>query len=143
MALHLIKLCVGVHSVGELVGYMAQRGRAGGRRGARHAHVTRMAPKRAGELLAGGSLYWVISGQVAARQSLLAIEPFTDADGVGRCKLWMDCEVVKVLPRRFRAFQGWRYLAGEDAPTDLNASDLGLGAMPDALRAELGALGLL
>src|SRR5579863_4865139 len=118
---------------------MAARMREARERGApsRQAHVTRMTPKRAEQLLAGGSLYWVIAGQVAARQRLAAIEPFTDADGIGRCKLWMDAEVVKVLPRPVRPFQGWRYLAPEQAPPDLTAAGAGFSAMPDALRAEL------
>src|SRR5579863_5404275 len=139
MPLHLIKLCVGVDTVGELVRYMTARGKARAKAGeeAWHAHVTRMTPKRAEQLLAGGSLYWVIAGQVAARQRLAAIEPFTDADGIGRCKLWMDAEVVKVLPRPVRPFQGWRYLAPEQAPPDLTAAGAGFSAMPDALRAEL------
>jgi len=145
MALHLIKLCVGCDSVRELAGYMAARGKAGVKRGlgGRHAHVTRMAPKRAEELLAGGSLYWVIAGQLAARQRLVDIEPFTDDEGIGRCKLWMDVAVVKVVPRPVRAFQGWRYLQADAAPPDLSQAGEGLAMMPDAMRAELGALGLL
>jgi len=143
MALHLIKLCVGIDSVGELIAYRAALANAPPRLEARHVHVTRMMPKRAEELLAGGSLYWVIAGQVAARQRLVEVEPFTDADGVGRCKLWMDPEVVKVVPRPYRAFQGWRYLQPDDAPPDLARAGEGLATMPDAMRAELGALGLL
>ena len=145
MALHLIKLCVGVDSVRELAGYMEAGGRAWVRRGlaARHAHVTRMVPKRAEDLLAGGSLYWVIAGQLAARQRLLSIEPFTDEEGIGRCKLWMDATVVKVVPRPVRAFQGWRYLQVAAAPPDLSQAGDGLAMMPDSMRAELGALGLI
>jgi hypothetical protein len=47
------------------------------RRGAllRHAHVTRMAPKRAVDILEGGSLYWVIKGQISARQAMVGVEP--------------------------------------------------------------------
>ena len=109
----------------------------------RHAHVTRMTPKRAEDLVDGGSLYWVIKGQIAARQALLAVEPFRDADGVGRCRLWLDGEVVAVAPRPMRAFQGWRYYAPKDAPPDLDESQAGVAAMPEALRRELASLGLL
>ncbi len=145
MSLNLIKLCVGCDSIGELSGWMTDRGKANVSRGLgrRHAHITRMMPKRAEELLAGGSLYWVIAGQLSARQQLVGIESFVDEEGIGRCKLWMDCKVVKVLPRPFRAFQGWRYLTEEDAPADLAGKGEGLAEMPDRMRAELGALGLI
>ena len=100
-----------------------------------------MVPRRVEELLDGGSLYWVIKGQIAARQVLTAIEPFTDSEGIGRCRLLLDTAVVRVRPRPFRAFQGWRYLETKDCPPDLasqNAED-----MPESLRSELVALGLL
>ena len=51
---------------------------------AEHIHTTRMVPKRVDELLDGGSLYWVIRGQISARQRLVAIRPFVDKEGIGR-----------------------------------------------------------
>ena len=109
----------------------------------RHAHVTRMTPKRAEDILGGGSLYWVIKGQIGARQRIVGIEPFMDKDGIGRCRLWLDGEVVAVAPRPMRAFQGWRYYAAKDAPPDLDESQRGLAEMPETLRRELAGLGLL
>lgn len=143
MTLHLIKLAVGADSLGDLRQWMAARMAEAKRRGAplRHAHVTRMTPKRAQEILDGGSLYWVIKGQIAARQALSAIEPFTDGDGIGRCCLVLDATIVRVMPRPFRAFQGWRYLQPKDCPPDLASQDA--GEMPESLRIELAALGLL
>ncbi len=145
MPLHLIKLCVGADSLEDLRSWMASRMREAKQRGApaRHAHVTRMAPKRADELIDGGSLYWVIKGQIGARQTLVGVEPFGDADGIGRCKLWLDGEVVPVAPRPMRAFQGWRYYEPKDAPPDLDGRGAGVSAMPEGLRRELAALGLL
>jgi hypothetical protein len=134
MTLHLLKLCVGVESIAELETYQARR------RGP-PVHVTRRVPRRVEDLLDGGSLYWVIKGQIAARQRLAAITPFIDDDGVGRCRLELDRAIVRVRPRPFRAFQGWRYLAAEDGPPDLNGE--AAAAMPEALRTELAALGLL
>ncbi len=134
MALHLLKLCVGADSIADLEDYQARR------RGA-PVHVTRMMPRRTEELLDGGSLYWVIKGQIAARQGLTAIEPFVDGDGVGRCRLVLDRAIVRVRPRPFRAFQGWRYLAAKDCPADLAGQDA--AEMPEELRNELAALGLL
>ncbi len=143
MSLHLIKLCVGADSVADLEEWVAARvaERRARRLSARSWHITRMVPTRAAEIVAGGSLYWVIKGQIAARQRALEIEPFLDADGVGRCRIWLDPEVVKVSPRPYRAFQGWRYLQEKDAPGDLGTS--GAAEMPEALRRELGELGLL
>ena len=143
MPLHILKLCVGADSVADLEGWVEARvrERTARRQKPRSLHVTRMVPTRAPEILEGGSLYWVIRGQIAARQLLLDIEPFVDVDGVGRCKLWLDPEVVKVSPRPDRAFQGWRYLKAEDAPADLGAG--GAAELPEDLRRQLGELGLL
>jgi hypothetical protein len=145
MTLHLIKLCVGADSIADLEEWVAERVAERVARGepARSAHVTRMSPKRAAELVEGGSLYWVIKGRISARQRLLEIESFTDADGIGRCRLWLEPEVVAVAPRPMRAFQGWRYFATKDAPPDLDAAGAGAAAMPEALRRTLGELGLL
>jgi hypothetical protein len=144
MALHLIKLCVGADSIEDLEQWIRERIAERRRRGERQLslHVTRMMPKRGAELLEGGSLYWVIRGQVAARQRLEEIEPFTDAEGIGRCRLWMAPEVTPVLPRPYRPFQGWRYLAHSDAPPDLHAKGE-IAEMPEELRRELSGLGLL
>jgi hypothetical protein len=143
MALHLVKLCVGAESIADLEDWIARRVAERRARGEapRHAHVTRMVPKRAAELIDGGSLYWVIKGRISARQCLLGVEPFVDSDGVGRCRLWLDPAVVPVRPRPMRAFQGWRYFAEKDAPPDLEAA--GAAAMPEELRRQLGELGLL
>ena len=145
MTLHLIKLCVGADSLADLREWMAARMAEAKRRRAppRHAHVTRMTPKRAADILDDGSLYWVIKGQTAARQRVLDIEPFVDKDGIGRCRLWLDSAVVAVAPRPMRAFQGWRYFEAKSAPPDIDESQPGFADMPEALRRELAGLGLL
>jgi hypothetical protein len=145
MTLHLIKLCVGADSLDDLRQWVAARIVEARRRGAplRHAHVTRMTPKRTAEILDGGSLYWVIKGQIAARQRMVGLEPFMDADGIGRCKLLLDAKVVAVAPRPMRAFQGWRYYEAKSAPPDIDETQPGFADMPEALRRELAGLGLL
>ena len=75
-----------------------------------------MVPKRVDELLDGGSLFWVIKGEVLCRERILGIGPFTDKDGIGRCRIVLDGKVKLVQPRPYRAFQGWRYLPPKDAP---------------------------
>ena len=101
-----------------------------------------MVPKRM-DALAGASLYWVIKGQIACRQALLTIRPFTDRDGIGRCHLVLEPVVVPVAPRPCRPFQGWRYLEACDAPGDLARSSGDLALMPEPMRRELADLGLL
>jgi hypothetical protein len=144
MALHLIKLCVGAQTIGELEDHVAERVATQERAGkpAISWHITRMVPRRVDELVDGGSLYWVIKGRIAARQSLLAVKAFTDKDGVGRCRLELAPEVIAVSPRPYRAFQGWRYLADHERPRDLSQTDHG-AEMPETLRQTLCELGLL
>ncbi|OJT98310.1 MAG: hypothetical protein BGN83_08010, partial [Rhizobium sp. 63-7] len=102
----------------------------------------RMVPKRIEEIVDGGSLYWVIKGQVQARQKIIDIRPFTGNDGITRCNLILGPEVVETALQPRRAFQGWRYLKPEEAPADLAA--LGGGNdLPPELKRELAELGLL
>jgi len=145
MPLHLIKLCVGCDSVQDLKDWIAEKFREKKKRGARleHIHTTRMVPKRADELTGGGSLYWVIRGQIMCREKIAAIRPFVDKEGVGRCRVVLDGKVVLVQPRPYRAFQGWRYLAHDDAPSDLDRAAPGAKHMPEDMRRELRNLGLL
>jgi hypothetical protein len=146
MPLHLIKLSVGAESVKDLKGWIADRIRVAKSKGqpAHHIHITRMTPKRGEELLAGGSIYWVIRGEIAAREKLIAIEPFRDKDGIGRCRLVMQPKLISVSPRPMRAFQGWRYLEADAAPPDLTKSAASsVAAMPEPMRRELRDLGLL
>ncbi|RVU21792.1 DUF1489 family protein [Methylobacterium oryzihabitans] len=146
MTLHLLKLCVGCESIGDLEAWIAERRAEAERQGRAHeqTHTTRMVPKRGGEIAGAGSLYWVIKGQIACRQPVLDLRPFTDAEGIGRCRIVLDPALVAVEPRPCRPFQGWRYLADADAPRDLSrAAADGLAAMPEPMRRELAALGLL
>jgi hypothetical protein len=145
MPLHLIKLAVGCESIKELKGWVAERMQTAKKKSLplHHIHITRMTPKRIDEILAGGSLYWVIRGEIAAREKIMAIEPFRDRDGIGRCRLVMQPKVIAVLPRPMRPFQGWRYFAPSDAPQDLKSAGAGVAAMPEPLRRELRDLGLL
>src|SRR6195952_6187802 len=101
MALHLIKLCVGADSIDDLREWVAERAfnaRAAGL-DPHSIHTTRMMPKRMEELLEGGSLFWVIKGQVQARQKLLDIVEFVDADGISRCRLMLGPEVIETMPQ--------------------------------------------
>ena len=144
MPLHLLKLCVGVDTIAELEADVAARFAACRDAGSapEQVHTTRMVPKRSDEILGGGSLYWVIRGQVAARQVVRAVRPFVAGDGVGRCHLVLESSVIPVLSRPCRPFQGWRYLADEAAPPDLSRMP-GADLMPEALRHALRELCLI
>jgi len=146
MPLHLIKLSVGTDSVKDLEDWIRQKlkqQKKAGKKKPERVHTTRMVPKRAEEILEGGSIYWVIRGQIMCRERVLAIRPFVDKEGVGRCHLVLDPKCVLVEPRPYRAFQGWRYLAPKDAPRDLDRAAPGARDMPEAMRRELRELGLL
>jgi hypothetical protein len=145
MPLHLIKLCVGCDSVADLESWIKQKLKEKTRRRqkAEHIHTTRMAPKRADELTDGGSLYWVIRGQISCRERIVDVRPFVDKEGVGRCRLVLDGKVVLVEPRPRAAFQGWRYLEVKEAPRDLARAAPGAARMPETMRRELRQLGLL
>lgn len=131
MALHMIKLAVGVPDVEWLE-----------RRAAKGAPLvvhTRMTPRRAPEMEDGGSLYWVVKGSILARQPILDIT--TRGEGRdSRCEVTLAPQVVRVSPTVRRAFQGWRYLEPKDAPVDLDVIDAG-EAPPElvSMLRELGA----
>jgi hypothetical protein len=135
--LHILKLCVGAERVEDLLEWQRLHFGDGPA-----CHVTRMWPKRAAEVLDGGSLYWVIKGVVLARQRILAMEEVTGADGILRCALILEREVVRTeaLPRR--PFQGWRYFTPEDAPRDLAQGREREEPLPRDLQAALAEIGL-
>jgi len=145
MTVHLIKLCVGVDTVAELVHWQSERVAKLQAAGADSTlyHRTRQTPRRASELLDGGSLYWVIKGVVQVRQRLTGLRAATADDGIARCDLLLDAELVATRPQPRRPFQGWRYLDPDDAPPDLAGCGRGVETMPAELRAALSELGLL
>ena len=135
MALNLIKLCVGADTPEDLRQWRAGR-RAAGQRSIVH---TRQTPKRAAEIVDGGSLYWVFKGVILIRQVVLAIE--TVGEGVQRrCEILLDEPLIQTAPQPRRAFQGWRYLEPKDAPPDLASLTAG-GDMPADLARQLRELG--
>ncbi len=138
--LHLIKLCVGAEEVADLVAWRASAGAKGPDGLPRH--VTRMWPRRAEEILAGGSLYWVFKGSVLARQRILRLDEVTGSDGITRCGIVLDPEIIRTAAAARRPFQGWRYLSAADAPPDLPRARKGDDRLPPELDAALAELGL-
>lgn len=151
---HMQKLAVGIGDVEALRRRVAQR--LAGRDG-RHVVLTRMMPVRHEALAAGGSLYWVIAGQIRARQRILRMEAFGGSKGSSkgsgktsakggpkakRCRITLDPEVVETECAARRPFQGWRYLAPGEAPRDLTVL-APLDGLDAAMHRELAELGLL
>jgi hypothetical protein len=140
MTLNLLKMAVGIEDVDHLA--EVQRDRRKKAADGRARHFTRNVPKRAAELLDGGSMYWIIRGQIRVRQRLLAIETGVDVHGKPGCALVLAAKLVRTVPRPARAMQGWRYLNGDAAPLDL-AAVKGAGDLPPELVEELRQLGLI
>ena len=110
MPLHLIKLCVGVDKIEALARWQKKRladQRAKGVKKPVLRHVTRNTPKRAAEIIDGGSLYWVIKGVIRVRQRIVEVKPVM-WNGRPHCALILDRKLVRVVPRGMRAFQGDR-----------------------------------
>ena len=136
MPLNLLKLAVGINDIEQLC--QIRQARAAERGG--NWIYTRNHPRRAQEVLAGGSIYWVIGGQIRVRQLITGLRGERDDTGRRYCRIEVDAELVPTLPRACRPFQGWRYLAPADAPPDRSA----LAPLPpDRMLAELRALGLI
>lgn len=137
MPLHLLKYAVGVSDLDHFRRLRAARG------GGPIVTVrTRRKPRRAAEIVAGGSLYWIIKGFIEARQRVLSIDDGTDDDGQPLCLLRLDAALVQTVARPHRPMQGWRYLDESAAPADLSAAG-GDDDLPPSLARELRELGLL
>jgi len=140
VALNLIKLSVGTKSIDGLAAWQRDP-RAKAPDGA-PCHVTRMWPRRAEEVLDGGSLYWVIQGLVQCRQRILRLDEVTGGDGIRRCAIVLDAEIIRTANARKKPFQGWRYLEPRDAPPDLGPARQGEDSLPPDLSRALAEIGV-
>lgn len=145
MSVNLLKLCVGIENVAHLHDVQQQRLALRRKAGEKPElmHVTRAFPRRAAEVLDGGSLYWVIKGVIRLRQRITDLRETTNKDGNPACAIVYEDHHILTEPRPFRAFQGWRYLDPADAPRDLDGIGAGVEDLPDEMAVELRNLGLL
>ena len=143
--LHLLKLSVGTESVETLREWQQGRGEARRKAGQdpRPRHVTRMWPRRADDLLDGGSIFWVIKGAVLARQPIEDLLEVIGEDGIRRCAIIMSHDLTMVETRPKRPFQGWRYLEAKDAPLDLGDQTGQTPGLPPELAIALDGLGVV
>lgn len=139
--LHIAKLAVGVRDIDHIRALQAERLRTN----ARLRHRTRNSPRRGNEVLDGGSLYWVIGGSMLARQRILDIVEDERDDKTPCASFVLDPEVVPLIGRPTRPFQGWRYLHPDAAPADLDALAFAMGeeTLPPTMRRDLRALCLI
>jgi hypothetical protein len=139
--LHLMKLAVGVTDVAHLRRLQEARLRSD----PPLRHRTRNFPRRASDILAGGSMYWVIGGAMLVRQRLTGITEARTPDGIPACLLLLDPKLVPVEARLVKPFQGWRYLEPTAAPPDISPrrAQAGAARLPEPLRRELAALCLI
>ena len=145
MPLNLVKLCVGAAAIEDLARWQAMPRHLLKRGGKKVAfHTTFQKPTRQSELLAGGSLYWVIKGTILVRQAIAGFEDGTKDDGSPCCLILLDTVLIPVHPVPRRPFQGWRYLSGDDAPPDLKSGSKDqIASMPPPMRKKLADLGLI
>ncbi|MEL6521382.1 MAG: DUF1489 domain-containing protein [Pseudomonadota bacterium] len=138
---HLVKLSVGTETIQGLADWQSTA-QAQGPDGAPR-HVTRMWPKKSAELLNGGSIYWVIKGVILCRQRIVRLDEVTRSDGILRCALVLDPNLIRTSPAPKRPFQGWRYLQPGDAPADLSDLKANETPLPPQLEAALSEIGVL
>lgn len=138
---NLIKLSVGTETIDDLAAWQATK-RAQAPDGCPR-HVTRMWPKREGDILNGGSIYWVIKGVLTCRQRILRLDEYIGSDDVRRCVIVSDPELIRVQSALKRPFQGWRYLKPEDAPPDLPKGRQSEEPLPVELNRALAEIGVL
>ncbi|GAA6198380.1 DUF1489 domain-containing protein [Pseudophaeobacter arcticus] len=138
---NLVKLSVGTESVESLQDWQDMTGLRLPEGLPRH--VTRMWPKREAEILAGGSIYWVIKGQIQCRQRILRMDEVIGEDGIRRCAIILDPKLHRTQTATKRPFQGWRYLKPEDSPADLPEGRSTEEPLPLELSQALAEIGVL
>ncbi len=137
---HLTKLAVGVPTLDAFEARVGQRRESG-----QGMQVwTRSFPKRAADILRGGSLYWVVAGVLSVRQRVLAIEEDRYDDGSRCTRIEVEPVLIRTAPRPVRPFQGWRYLDTAKAPPDISKSAAaGLDRLPPEVLRQLRELCLV
>lgn len=138
---NLIKLSVGTENVEDMADWQATK-RAQATDGLPR-HVTRMWPKREAEILNGGSIYWVVKGVVQCRQKIIRLDEIIGSDGIRRCAIVLDPELIRTQGSLKRPFQGWRYLKATDAPPDLPKGRSSEDPLPIELNRALAEIGVL
>ncbi|MFW8637569.1 DUF1489 family protein [Cribrihabitans pelagius] len=139
--INLVKLSVGTESVDSLIAW--QKSQSARAPCGHPRHVTRMWPKREGELLNGGSIFWVIKGLIQCRQRIVSLEEVTGSDGTRRCAIVLDPAMHRTQTAIKRPFQGWRYLKPGESPADLPQGRSQEEPLPPELSQALAEIGVI
>ena len=100
MIYHLKKLAVGIDSVENL----KIRQKIIFDEYNRIIHLTRNTPKKKDDLIAKGSMYWVIKRRVLVRQRIVNINLVIRNDGRKVCAIELYRELIKVIPTPMSPF---------------------------------------
>ena len=138
MTYHLKKIAVGIETIERLSIRQGMLFSAYGK----IIHTTRNMPKQKETLIKTGSIFWIIKRNVLVRQKILNIISVIRSDGSKGCEIELDKDLVRVIPTPMKPFQGWRYYMSDNAPPDLNLSNLEDEDLPEKINSELIKLGL-
>ena len=117
MALHMIKLVVGVQDLDEFL--QIQRDSVFDYNGVpANAVWTRYKAKRSEEILNGGSIYRVIKNKICCRQKVIGFEMTETAEKGTQCMIIVESDIIQTYSTPKRPFQGWRYLEPASVPKD-------------------------
>jgi len=104
MTVKLRKIAAGISSMSALI----QRFDAYGSHDPDHGFIvpvmTRNVPRQKHALLDGGSIYWIIKGQISARSKILDLREDEDADGRRLCRIIIAADLQSVMPTKRRGF---------------------------------------
>lgn len=143
MPLHILKVAAGIGSLEHLRDVVQRYAYQDPELGPIMHMSSRNRPKRADEIVEGGSMFWIIKRTVVARAPIIAIREEERFDGKTGCQFCIRPEIFATVPQPKRGFQGWRYYKDEDTPDDLITGDSDAGKGSPELAQELQELGLL
>ena len=105
MTVHLLRMAVRIESIAHLKEIQTERVQAENNGGDGPLFTyTRNIPRRSGELVDGGSIYWVVKRLIRVRQPILGLHQKTNAEGRDYCAIELDTQHIQVEPQRQRAF---------------------------------------
>ncbi len=100
-------------------------------------------PSRVDEMLASGSVYWIIKKMVLCRQAIIGLEQIQEEDEKPSYLIFCETDLVRTQALERKPFQGWRYLEASSAPKDIGPLGGADDDVPAELEQDLRAAGLL